>query len=389
VFADADAGRARHSVRAGYYGKPEYYTPPRPRLVTEIFPELMYARRKEDNTPSCSLSEAMERQDLFVNQTVATFALQLLWQFIRESGLNIHGYFINLESGRVTPLPIKCIRPICPTRPIISTPGTPHFMKSKTKNKRKTLLLPKSPTPDDPAEPCSIQCVACEASRKTMSPARHRQPQNRPNREIPDEINSKELLPPFVRTIKMALMAGSNDESRLIEQCRSGDPEAYAALVTQHQKMIRAVTFRMTGSLDDAEELAQDACLRAYQQLASFDGGSKFSTWLCKIAINLSLDWRRRESRRDAIHSKWAADVATANDPGAGFPDELSRRVQAALNRLPAKQRAAIVLTVYENQSHAEAAKTLGCTEATISWRVFAARQKLKRLLKDLSHETA
>jgi RNA polymerase sigma-70 factor (ECF subfamily) len=61
--------------------------------------------------------------------------------------------------------------------------------------------------------------------------------------------------------------------------------------------------------------------------------------------------------------------------------------VQAALNRLPAKQRAAIVLTVYENQSHAEAAKALGCTEATISWRVFAARQKLKRLLKDLSHE--
>ena len=76
-------------------------------------------------------------------------------------------------------------------------------------------------------------------------------------------------------------------------------------------------------------------------------------------------------------------------DPGGGFPDELSRRVQDALNRLPAKQRAAIVLTVYENQSHAEAAKTLGCTEATISWRVFAARQKLKRLLKDLPHEQA
>jgi RNA polymerase sigma-70 factor (ECF subfamily) len=185
----------------------------------------------------------------------------------------------------------------------------------------------------------------------------------------------------------MAHMGGSNDESKLIEQSLSGDPEAYAALVNQHQKMIRAITFRMTGSPDDAEELAQDAFLRAYRQLGSFDGGSKFSTWLCKIAINLSLDWRRRESRRDDIHSKWAADAVSANNPGAGFPDELSRRVQSALNRLPAKQRAAIVLTVYENQSHAEAAKTLGCTEATISWRVFAARQKLKRLLKDLPHE--
>ena len=62
---------------------------------------------KEDNAPSCSLAEALERQDLFVNQTVTTFALQLLWKFIREGGLDIHGYFINLESGRVSPLPIK------------------------------------------------------------------------------------------------------------------------------------------------------------------------------------------------------------------------------------------------------------------------------------------
>jgi RNA polymerase sigma-70 factor (ECF subfamily) len=185
----------------------------------------------------------------------------------------------------------------------------------------------------------------------------------------------------------MAHMAASDDESKLIESSLSGDPEAYAALVHQHQHMIRAVTFRMTGSPDDAEELAQDAFLRAYRQLGSFNGTAKFSTWLCRIAINLSLDWLRRESRRAGIHAKWAAGVAAENDPGGGFPDELSRRVQQALNRLPAKQRAAIVLTIYENQSHAEAAKTLGCTQATISWRVFAARQKLKRLLKDLPHE--
>ena len=182
-------------------------------------------------------------------------------------------------------------------------------------------------------------------------------------------------------------MAVSDDESKLVELSLAGDPEAYSALVRAHQTMIRAVTFRMTGSLDDAEELAQDAFVRAYRQLASFNGTSKFSTWLCKIAINLSLDWRRRESRREIVHSEWAAGVACENDPGGGFPDELSWRVQEALNRLPPKQRAAIVLTIYENQSHAEAAKTLGCTEATVSWRVFAARQKLKRLLKDLPHE--
>ena len=186
----------------------------------------------------------------------------------------------------------------------------------------------------------------------------------------------------------MARMAGS-DEPKLVEQSRSGDAEAYAALVAQHQNMVRALTFRMTGSLDDAEELAQDAFLRAYQQLGSFHGTSKFSTWLCKIAINLSLDWRRRESRRDRVHNRWAADALPDNQPADGFPDELSRRVQAALDRLPPKQRAAIVLTIYENQSHAEAARTLGCTEATVSWRVFAARQKLKKLLNSIPHEPA
>jgi PRTRC genetic system ThiF family protein len=104
VFADADKPRKivnRQSSIANCYA------PPRPKLVTEIFPELKNPRLKEDNTPSCSLAEALERQDLFINQTVATFAMQLLWQFIRQGGLDIHGYFINLETGRVTPLPIK------------------------------------------------------------------------------------------------------------------------------------------------------------------------------------------------------------------------------------------------------------------------------------------
>jgi RNA polymerase sigma-70 factor (ECF subfamily) len=194
------------------------------------------------------------------------------------------------------------------------------------------------------------------------------------------------MLPPAVTLIKVAHMAG-DDEPKLIERSLSGDPEAYGALVKRYQNMARAVAFRMTGSLNDAEELAQEAFLRAHRQLASFGGASKFSTWLCKIVINLSLDRRRRESRRGDIHAKWAADLASAQAPDGRFPDELSRRVQLALDRLPAKQRAAIVLTIYEDQSHAEAAKTLGCAEATISWRVFAARRKLKRLLKDLPHE--
>lgn len=177
------------------------------------------------------------------------------------------------------------------------------------------------------------------------------------------------------------------DELNWIEKSLAGDKEAYAALVKRYQKMVLALAFRMTGSPDDAEDLAQETFLHAYQQLDSFRGEAKFSTWLCKIAMNLSLNWRKRENRRSEIHAKWSEDAILKNCGRDEFPDELSHCVQRALDKLPAKQRAAIVLTVYENRSHAETAKLLNCTEVTISWRVFAARQKLKRWLRPILHE--
>jgi RNA polymerase sigma-70 factor, ECF subfamily len=185
----------------------------------------------------------------------------------------------------------------------------------------------------------------------------------------------------------MARMALPDDELNWIQHSLAGDTEAFATLVKQHQKMLLALAFRMTGSLADAEDLAQEAFIRAFRELASFRAESKFSTWLCQIAVNLSLNWRAREKRRGDIHLKWAADALSEISSYDKFPDELSRQVQIALNKLPVKQRAAIILTVYENHSHAETAKILNCTEATISWRVFSARQKLKRLLKGISHE--
>lgn len=185
----------------------------------------------------------------------------------------------------------------------------------------------------------------------------------------------------------MAHMIPSDDESNWIQRSLSGDREAFATLIEQHQKMVLTMAFRMTGSLADAEDLAQETFLRAFRQLDSFRSESKFSTWLCQIAVNLSLNWRSRENRRGDVHSKWAEDTILENDSSDHFPDELSRCVQIALDKLPAKQRAAIVLTIYESRSHAEAAKLLNCTEATISWRVFAARQKLKRLLKGTFRE--
>lgn len=79
--------------------------PERLRPVLELFPELM-KRKKEDNAPSCSLAEALERQHLFVNQAVVTAALQILWQLFRFGVITWHGAFLNLNTGRTTPLPV-------------------------------------------------------------------------------------------------------------------------------------------------------------------------------------------------------------------------------------------------------------------------------------------
>jgi RNA polymerase sigma-70 factor (ECF subfamily) len=130
----------------------------------------------------------------------------------------------------------------------------------------------------------------------------------------------------------------------------------------------------------DAEDLAQEAFVQAHQQLGSFRSEARFSSWLCRIAINLCLNWRKRQQRRERVHEEWNLAHEAAAEPNKA----VTQAVQDALMQLPPKQRAAVVLTVYDGLNHAEAARVLGCSEATVSWRLFAARGKLKRLLKDV-----
>lgn len=177
-------------------------------------------------------------------------------------------------------------------------------------------------------------------------------------------------------------MVEHDDESKLIESSRRGDTEAFEALVERHQRMIHALTFRMSGSEADAADLAQDAFVQAWRRLDAFRGEAKFSSWLYRIAVNLCLNWRSSAVRESNARERWATEFA----PEHGLPDEArSHRVQEALMRLPGRQRAAVVLTTYDGLNHAEAARVLGCSETTVSWRVFAARAKLKRWLRDLS----
>jgi RNA polymerase sigma-70 factor (ECF subfamily) len=88
--------------------------------------------------------------------------------------------------------------------------------------------------------------------------------------------------------VKESRMADADEE--LVLQSQNGDPAAFEALIRNHQHMVHSLTYRMTGSLADAEDLAQETFIRAYEQIGTFRGASKFSTWLYRIAVNTCLN---------------------------------------------------------------------------------------------------
>jgi len=179
--------------------------------------------------------------------------------------------------------------------------------------------------------------------------------------------------------VKESLMADADAE--LVLQSQNGDPAAFEALIRNHQHMVHSLTYRMTGSLADAEDLAQETFIRAYERIGEFRGASRFSTWLYRIAVNTCLNWRQSEARRFQLHTRAAGEISEWHTGGGDLPGDQANEIQSALLKLPAKQRAAVVLTIYDGLNHAEAAQVLGCSETTVSWRVFAAKRKLKRFL--------
>ena len=142
--------------------------------------------------------------------------------------------------------------------------------------------------------------------------------------------------------------------------------------------MIHSLCCRMTGSLADADDLAQETFIQAYQHLDSFRAEARFSSWLYRIAMNQCLNWQKRKQRQERLHQEWSEQDQQPSGPDG----RQAQQIQEALMKLPPKQRAAVILTTWDGLNHAEAAAVLGCSETTVSWRVFAARAKLKRLLR-------
>ncbi|TXK64898.1 RNA polymerase sigma factor [Alkalisalibacterium limincola] len=176
---------------------------------------------------------------------------------------------------------------------------------------------------------------------------------------------------------------GDDPDQTLLDLIRDGDEQAYGVLLDRHLERIHALAQRMLGNAADAEEVAQDAFLRAWQQIPNWQPGTaKFSTWLHRVAMNLCHDALRR--RRD---SRPVEDIQpVSGEPG---PEQLARRqdrsgrVQAALATLPERQREALVLSHYQELSQREAAAVLEISEEALESLLARGRRALRAALAE------
>ena len=186
-------------------------------------------------------------------------------------------------------------------------------------------------------------------------------------------------------------------ETELVRRAQGGDSDAFADLVRRYQRRAVSVAYRLLGNIEDASDVSQDAFVRAYRYLGQLDDPARFGAWLLKVVSNLALNYRRsRTSKSAASLDDTAAGWTEVRRPTTGqklteeygeddgaLPDELRVVISAALERLPEKQRLALVLFSVEGMPQKEVAEVLECSVELVKWNVFQARKKLRGLLQE------
>jgi RNA polymerase sigma-70 factor (ECF subfamily) len=189
-----------------------------------------------------------------------------------------------------------------------------------------------------------------------------------------------------------------NSDLALVERARTGDMLAYDALVRKHERQVFIIAQHITQNREDAEDVTQDAFLKAYQKLDQFRGNSKFSTWLVRIAVNESL--MRLRKRRTGKMVSIDEDVATeegsvprdladwAPNPEQNYnQSELADILRKTIQGLPPGFRVVFVLRDVEGLSTEETAETLGLTVPAVKSRLLRARLQLRERLSRYFHQ--
>jgi len=173
------------------------------------------------------------------------------------------------------------------------------------------------------------------------------------------------------------------DESFLIARARRGDPSAFEEIVRLYQRRVYGVALRIVRAHDVADDVTQEAFLRAWRSLDRFELGRPFGPWVCRIAANLAVNHvRSPRAREEGLPDGHAETRTNAPGPlGALLDAEGASVLERAMGQLPQEQRAVLVLRVVEELSYAEIAETLGISPGTVMSRLFRARERLAQAL--------
>src|SRR5882672_1207478 len=183
-------------------------------------------------------------------------------------------------------------------------------------------------------------------------------------------------------------------EAELVKRVRRGDLTAYDDLVRRYQERIYATIYHMTSNHEDANDLAQEAFIKAFHALKSFKGGSSFYTWVYRIAVNKTINFLKQRKNKAQL-SLDDLDFNAEHDPDlvALISDktprrdvslaELQEKLNTAMQKLSEPHRLVVTLHDVQGLSHEEIAKIMECNIGTVRSRLFYARQQMQAYLSD------
>ena len=178
----------------------------------------------------------------------------------------------------------------------------------------------------------------------------------------------------------------NGDDQSLIEAVKKGDQQAFATLVHQYQQPIYNVVYRMLSDREEARDVTQTVFLKTFENMDSYNPARKFFSWICRIAINETINVQSRKKP----DTRFDEELVAAADNGAGNngprealeQDELRAGLEAALMHLNSDHRSAVVLKHVVGMSYTDISATLEVSEKTVKARLYNARQKLRERLK-------
>lgn len=166
-----------------------------------------------------------------------------------------------------------------------------------------------------------------------------------------------------------------------VARCLRGDSSAFEAIVRRYERVLFSVAHRMLGNYEDARDATQNAFVRAYEGLDTYDPERRFFSWIYRIAVNECLNARRARRPGEALPDQ--LEAAEADGPFRIVETvELSQSIDVALVRLSEEHRLVVVLRHFAELSYTEISEAIGVPEKTVKSRLFEARQRLGELLR-------